>query len=59
MLAIAAAALLLSGCATTYQLSVMPRDSGKMYSGSAQQTPNGDGRISIEIDGKTYSGTWV
>ena len=57
--AIVLATLALSGCATTYQLSVMPRDSGKMYSGTAQQHPNGDGRISIEIDGKNYAGTWV
>ena len=54
-----AAALALSGCATNYQLSVMPRDSGKMFSGTAQEGPTGEGRISIEIDGKTYAGTWV
>ncbi len=53
------AALALSGCATTYQLSLMPRDSGKMYSGTAQESANGEGRISIEIEGKTYAGTWV
>ena len=57
--AIVFAALALSGCATTYQLSVMPRDSGKLYSGTAVQSPSGEGRISIEIEGKTYAGTWV
>jgi hypothetical protein len=56
---LAIAALALSGCATTYQLSVMPRDSGKMYSGTATQGGGGEGRISIEIEGKTYAGTWV
>ena len=53
------AALALSGCATTYHLSVMPRDSGKMYNGTAEGTAYGEGRISINIEGKAYSGTWV
>ena len=53
------AALALSGCATTYQLSVMPRDSGKLYTGTAQEDVNGEGRIAIEIAGKRYTGTWV
>ena len=44
-LAILAAALALSGCATTYQLSVMPRDSGKLYSGTAEDNGYGEGRI--------------
>lgn len=61
MLRIAAivAALALSGCATTYQLSLMPRDSGKLYTGTAHETAGGEGRISITIEGKTYNGTWV
>ena len=58
-LSLVIAALALSGCATTYQLSVMPRDSGKMYSGTATQGGGSEGRISIEIEGKTYAGTWV
>jgi hypothetical protein len=53
------AALLLSGCASTYDLTVMPRDSGKLYSGVAEDTGRGEGNISITIEGKTYSGTWV
>jgi hypothetical protein len=57
--AIALAALALSGCATTYHLSVMPRDSGKMYEGVATDTGNGEGPISITIEGKTFNGTWV
>jgi hypothetical protein len=56
---ILAAALALSGCATTYQLNVMPRDSGKMYSGIAQDSGYGEGTISVTIENKTYSGTWV
>jgi hypothetical protein len=58
-IAFAAAALALSGCATTYQLAVMPRDSGRIYTGVAEDNGTGEGRISIEIEGKTYTGTWV
>ena len=54
---IAAAAL--SGCATTYHLSVMPRDSGRMYSGVVESSYGGEGRISITIEDKAYNGTWV
>ena len=53
------AALSLAGCASTYQLTVMPRDSGKLYSGIAEDTGNGEGRISITIEDKNYSGTWI
>jgi hypothetical protein len=56
---ILAAALVLSGCATTYDLAVMPRDSGKLYTGIAEDNGSGEGPISITIDGKTYNGTWV
>jgi hypothetical protein len=52
------AALALAGCATTYDLTVMPQDSGKLYSGTAEENANGEGRISITLD-KTYTGTWV
>src|SRR5260221_13164459 len=54
-----AAALALAGCASTYDLTVMPRDSGKLYSGVADDNGSGEGRISITIEGKTYTGTWV
>jgi hypothetical protein len=56
---ILAAALSLSGCATTYQLSVMPRDSGTIYTGVAQDNGSGEGPISVTIENKTYNGTWV
>jgi hypothetical protein len=52
-------ALSLAGCASTYELTVMPRNSGKLYTGTAEDTGNGDGRIAITIEGKAYSGTWV
>jgi hypothetical protein len=54
------AALALAGCATTnYQLTVMPRDSGRIYSGTAQFLGGSEGPISITIEDKTYSGSWV
>jgi hypothetical protein len=52
-------ALALSGCATTYQLTLMPHDSGKTYSGTMDSLSSGQGRISVAIEGKTYNGTWV
>ncbi|MEO7741466.1 MAG: hypothetical protein ABIR98_00835 [Usitatibacter sp.] len=57
--ALVLATLALSGCATTYQLSVMPRDSGKMYTGTATEHANGQAALSIAIEGRTYTGTWV
>jgi hypothetical protein len=53
------AALALSACATTYELNVMPRDSGKIYTGIAEDNGSGEGRISITLEGKAYNGTWV
>ena len=56
---LAAAALALGGCASTYQLTLMPRDSGKIYEGFAEDVGSGEGRISVTIENKTYNGTWV
>ena len=57
---ILAAVLALGGCTTvSYQLSLMPRDSGKLYQGVADGVSGGEGRISITIEDKTYTGTWV
>ena len=53
------AAGVLGGCATSYQLSLMPRDSGKIYSGVAEDAGSGEGKITITIESKTYNGTWV
>ena len=52
------ATLALAGCATSYELTVMPQDSGKLYSGTADDN-GGEGRISITMEDKTYSGTWI
>ena len=60
LLAAGAFAATLGGCATTqYQLTLMPRDSGKQYEGVAEDTGASEGPISISIEGRTYTGTWV
>ena len=53
------AALALAGCASTYHLTLMPRDSGRTYTGSMGGLNSGQGPISVTIEGKTYNGTWV
>ena len=58
-LAILAAALFLGGCASTYQLTLMPRDSGKLYQGSLQGAGSTEGTIAIAIEGREFTGTWV
>ncbi|MFL5519504.1 MAG: hypothetical protein ACJ8B6_01110 [Gemmatimonadales bacterium] len=52
-------ALALSGCASSYQLTLMPRDSGKTYGGVMDSLAGGEGRIAVTIEGRTYNGTWV
>jgi hypothetical protein len=57
---LACAALLLGGCATSYDLTLMPRDSGKLYHGVLEnQGSKTEGRVSITLDDKSYNGTWV
>src|SRR5205085_545627 len=56
---LAAAALALGGCASTYQLTLMPRDSGRLYTGALESVSSGEGRIAVDIEGKHYAGTWV
>jgi hypothetical protein len=56
---ILASALLLSGCASTWQLALMPRDSGKIYYGTAEDVGAGEGPIAITIENRAYRGTWV
>jgi hypothetical protein len=55
----AAAALSLAGCATTYELAVMPHDSGRIFTGRATDTGSGQGPISIDLENRQYTGTWV
>ncbi len=58
-LALAAAAAL-AGCASTYELTLMPRTSGKLYYGTAvEQSAGGEATITVDIDNKIYNGNWV
>ncbi len=53
-------AALLVGCASTYDLTLMPRTSGTLYRGEAVQAAgSSEAQVSIVIDGRQYSGTWV
>lgn len=54
-----AAAFTLAGCATTQNMTLMPRDSGKLYQGVAEVGADGEGRIRVTVEDKTYTGTWV
>jgi hypothetical protein len=54
-----AAALVLCGCAGSYDLTLMPRDSGKLAYGSARDLGNGEASITVALGDKTYTGTWV
>ncbi len=54
-----AGCLALAGCATTYELTLMPSDSGKLSYGTAQATGRGQGAVSITLGDKVYAGTWV
>lgn len=52
-----ASTLTLSGCA--YQITAMPRDSGKIYTGQATETGFGGGDIEITIEATIYKGKWT
>lgn len=49
----------LGGCATNYDLTLMPRDSGKLAYGTAHDNGNGSANVSIVVGDKTYVGNWV
>jgi hypothetical protein len=54
------AGIVLVACATTYQLTLMPRSSGKLYAGEAiERSPGGEATLTITIEDKIYAGTWV
>ena len=58
-IAVSIAALLAGGCATTYGITLMPRDSGKLYSGTLEDVGRTEGRVSIKLEDRAYTGTWV
>ena len=51
------AALALYGCA--YNVTLMPRDSGKTYSGELNSNGTGSGTMSVNLDGATCSGPFA
>lgn len=61
------ACLALAGCARSssptpvsiWQVRMMPRDSGKVYTGIAHGDGSGGGSVDIDIEGRTYSGPVV
>jgi hypothetical protein len=50
---------LLAGCASSYSLTLMPRDSGQLYHGEASGQTGGETQVSVVIGEPTYQGTWV
>lgn len=52
-------ALLLAGCASTYALTLMPRNSGTLYQGEAVERGAGSDIADVTVTtDKTYTGTW-
>ncbi len=49
-------AVFLTGCAGSMKLTLMPRDSGKIYSGQLDGDGMGSGTASIDIEGVICSG---
>jgi hypothetical protein len=54
-----AMAALLAGCTATYSLTLMPRDSGQVYTGEASGQTGGETQVSVAIGERTYTGNWV
>jgi hypothetical protein len=50
---------LLAGCASSYSLTLMPRDSGQLFHGEASSQTGGETHVSVVIGERTYQGTWV
>lgn len=50
-------ALILSGC--SYNMQLMSRDDGKIYSGSAKSNGAGSGTLTVSLDGRTCSGSFA
>jgi len=56
---LAAGAMTLAGCATYYDLTLLPRDGGKPAYGTAHDLGPGQASVSIAVADKVYRGTWV
>ena len=55
----AALAALLAGCTAAYTLTLMPRDSGKLFQGEASGPSGGEAQVTVTIGERRYEGTWV
>ncbi|HRK56950.1 MAG TPA: hypothetical protein PLQ67_05430 [Burkholderiaceae bacterium] len=59
-IALITASFILAACASSYELTLMPRNKGTLYYGTAtEQAAGGPAQVSISIEDKTYVGTWV
>jgi len=56
---LAACALCLGACATNYDLTLMPRNSGKLVHGTASSLNNGEASVTIITPERVYQGNWV
>jgi len=52
-------ALALAGCTSTYSLTLMPRNSGKIYNGEAVSTTGAEAQVTVTIEERVYRGNWV
>ena len=49
----------LAGCTSTYTLTLMPRNSGMIYTGEAIERSTTEAEVTISIENEVYTGTWV
>ena len=59
MIYLAAGTIFLVACASSGVVQMMPRNSGKVYSGTVQGNGGGSGTMSITIDGEVFTGPIV
>jgi len=52
-------ALALAGCTSTYSLTLMPRNSGKIYNGEAVSATGAETQVTVTIEERVYRGNWV
>jgi hypothetical protein len=55
----AVCALLIASGGCAYQMQLLPRDGGSLYVGSAQSDGMGGGTLSVQLDGRTCSGSFA
>ncbi len=55
----AVCALALGACATHYDLTLMPNNSGKLIHGTATSLNNGEASVTITTAERIYTGNWI